>query len=486
MRSLILSLSIALSIGALSPASANAAGRNVLLARGRTEPVVAVDPSNPSIIVAGSNTNYGAPVAGTYPTAHFTSHDGGRSFTFGGMPVRGPYTTNADPTIAFASSGTAFYSYLGETPAYCSNGGSAVLLTTSTDGGRSFRYPTIVDSNPADDKPNMVVESERGARAHVFVTWTRWHSKGSASWSDIWIARSLNGGQNFSRPKMLKSSSLNNFGTAPLVVPGHRIYVFWSVFPDSGLTAVGHVQIFLRVSTDDGAHFGPARRIAGPFRSIPEMDQPGSLRSLTMPAVGVSNSGVVYVAWSQVSKLLGQGAVNADIELIRSTNGGVTWSRARRVNDVRRGDRFMPSLSVLPDGSVGLAFYDRRNHPWELDTYAAHATFAGGFRLAHNLRLNRTYSSISDIYYIKPGSTCFSPGRFFGDYIGTSSSTGQYLCAVWADTQLHVSQETDVWFTRVKLPAFSPSQKEVRVHSRHGASRLSAMLHDLAEWIGLG
>jgi hypothetical protein len=68
------------------------------------------------------------------------------------------------------------------------------------------------------------------------------------------------------------------------------------------------------------------------------------------------------------------------------------------------------------------------------------------------VRLNARASPVSDIYYIAPGSTCFSPGRFFGDYLGVAPSSGGTLCAVWADTQLRVPDETDAWFARL-VPA---------------------------------
>src|SRR5579884_1192186 len=83
-----------------------AAPRRLLLARDRTEPVVAVNPTNPSIILAASNTNYDAPIDNTYPPALFISRNGGRTFGFKPAPLLSPYTTGADPSAAIAGSGT--------------------------------------------------------------------------------------------------------------------------------------------------------------------------------------------------------------------------------------------------------------------------------------------------------------------------------------------------------------------------------------------
>jgi hypothetical protein len=294
----------------------------------------------------------------------------------------------------------------------------------------------------------MAVESVPGAHAHLFVVWTRWHNSGS----DIWFARSLDGGQTFSRPIMLYTSRLDNFGPTPVVGPNHRVYIFWSEFPETALSSAPPTRILMRVSSDDGSAFGATRTPVRTFTSIPRMTEPGSLRNLTMPAAGVAKDGTVYLAWAPATHNFGKGEVNADIDLSRSTNGGQTWSRAIHVNTVRRGDRFMPALSVLSNNSVGLAFYDRRQGPWQLNVYAARVTFRNGAHVDTNLRITTSSSPVGDIYYIAPGSTCFSPGRFFGDYIGTAACGASQLCVSWTDTQLRVYQETDIWFARLALP----------------------------------
>jgi hypothetical protein len=117
----------------------------------------------------------------------------------------------------------------------------------------------------------------------------------------------------------------------------------------------------------------------------------------------------------------------------------------------------MPAITTWPDGAVGLAFYDRRRSPGLLDVYGARVWYHRGIRVSANVRINRGNPSINDIYYIAPGSTCFAPGRFFGDYIGVAPQPHGILCTVWADTQLHVPNETDIWFARTTVPRRSRS-----------------------------
>lgn len=111
----------------------------------------------------------------------------------------------------------------------------------------------------------------------------------------------------------------------------------------------------------------------------------------------------------------------------------------------------MPALSVLADRSVGVAFYDRRDGAGLLDVYAARVRFGDAAQVSHNVRVTAGVSRVSDIQYLPPGSTCFLPGRFFGDYIGAAGDSSGSLCVVWADTQLHIAGESDIWFARVRF-----------------------------------
>jgi hypothetical protein len=52
-----------------------------------------------------------------------------------------------------------------------------------------------------------------------------------------------------------------------------------------------------------------------------------------------------------------------DVKFTQSTDGGLTWSPARTVNDAPNStttDQFQPSVAAGPDGAVAVAFYDRR------------------------------------------------------------------------------------------------------------------------------
>lgn len=448
---------LALLLPLISVSTAYSAPGNVLLDRGRTEPVVVTDAAHPSIVIVGANPNYSAPVNGVYPMPFFTSHDGGRTFKHGAVPLPGAYVSATDPSLAVAHSGTIFYGFDAVHPgsSQCTNcqctetqkPHGAILLSRSIDGGRSFLPPTVVDTADNADRPNLAVESVAGNLSHVFMTWTR-------TQTDLWYARSTNGGVTFSRPIQLYQSKYVDAPALPILLsPGH-LAIVWIETGGSNADGTTPARILLQNSTDDGKHFGPVRTVADWFKTMPRQVQPGNLRTPPSFTVVAGPGGTVYSAWPIVRQVHTDASVDADIDLAWSRNGGRSWHTPVVVNDVRTGDRFMPAMSAFPDGSLGLSFYDRRAGLNNLGVFAVHITVQGGFRRSANVAVSRHYANIAFIHQIPSSTACgsVSPGRFFGDYMGTSASGARTLRVTWADSGLSIREETDVWLARVRLP----------------------------------
>ena len=449
-------LALLLPVLTLSPVFA--ASSNRLLDRGHTEPVVLSDPRHPSTVVVATNPNYASPVNNTFPMPFFTSHDGGRSFHRGVVPLPAAYVSATDPSLGIAPSGTIFYGFSAVHPgsSTCANckctesekPHGAILLSRSVDGGRSFHPPTVVDTSDNADRPSLAVEGVRGHTAHVFMTWTR-------TQTDVWYARSTDGGLRFSRPVQLYKS---NYGDAPslTIVPAPgRVVVFWIETGGDNPDGTTSARILLQTSTDDGRHFGPVQTVTNWFKTMPRQVQPGNLRTPPSFTVVAGPGGTLYVAWPEVRQAHAGGSLDADIDLTWSKDGGTTWHTPRAVNDVRTGDRFMPTMSAFSDGSIGLSYYDRRAGANNLGVFAVHVTVHGGFRRSANVRVSLHDANIAFIHQIPSSNACgsVSPGRFFGDYMGTSASGSRTLRATWADSGLGVQEETDVWLAQVPLPA---------------------------------
>jgi hypothetical protein len=420
---------------------------NVLVAEDRTEPVIAADPRNPRELAGGSNTDYDATYPLGFPDTFFYSRNGGNSWSVGNVPIREPFTTEADPSIAFDSHGVAYFVALGEAPSYCTDSASAVLLSRSTDGGRHWSYPSVVDGGSgAHDKPYLAVESFAHGPDHVFVAWDRELNDGT----ELFIDRSTDGGRRFSSGHLLEQSSWANFGAIPVVGSKRHITVLWSTYPRNESSRTLSERIVSRTSTDDGVTWrSKVSPSGGYFTGLPNLLNPEALRVLSSPAAVGLPGGYLYATWAAVHARHKNGTVSADIMLAGSRNGR-RWSRPVRVNTSRTRDRFMPTIAAAGRNHLEVAFYDRRSNGHDFDVYAAGVTgVPGHLKVGANIRLNSGHAPASLIHYV-PNTSCFFPGRFFGDYISSAVDRWGYYHVIWADTQRQAPGVTDIWTTSLK------------------------------------
>jgi hypothetical protein len=144
------------------------------------------------------------------------------------------------------------------------------------------------------------------------------------------------------------------------------------------------------------------------------------------------NRGTLYVAWAESTN-----HIDSDIfvQTMTPPNGGrpVISSPVRVNNDGSGVDQFFPWLSVdATNGSVCVAFYDRRDDPGAFLTnmYMARST-NGGASFAENTRVS-TASSDPRVQKDIVGSTGSAIG--IGDYIGVTATRGK-AHLFWTDTR---------------------------------------------------
>lgn len=156
---------------------------------------------------------------------------------------------------------------------------------------------------------------------------------------------------------------------------------------------------------------------------------PSQFRVATYPVLAVDTSGGEhngrrYVVWADQ-----KGAVNTDVQLLmRHSDNGLDWSAPITVNDVEKGDQYVPWVSVDPKGGVHVAWLDRRNDPQNrlLDVYYAYSD-DGGETFHPNVRVTeRAFDG--DLGHHQTGIP------FIGDYIGLATS-GSSAVVFWADTR---------------------------------------------------
>lgn len=429
--------------------AAGIAPRNVLVARNRTEPSLALDPRDDQTIIAATNPDYYHQTVGP-PATTFVSTDNGTSWTAGAVPLYSNFSGLADPSLATDSAGHIYYLYMGETPSYCGeSGNAALLLARSSDAGHTFAAQGVVDVDGWDDKPSVAVDSEPG-QTFVYATFTRWLTPDR----QVLFTRSAGDGRTFATaPRVLYASPGANWGALPVAGPHGRVYVLWAHYDSIDLYTPLHASIMMRVSNDFGRTFGPPITIST-FTGLPRLLMPGAIRLFVYPTAAVDpRSGALYVAWVRARALphpAYAGQMEADVMLTRTRDGGRSWTQPVALNDTPVGDRFMPTLSVGADGLISVAFYDRRVDGTRFGLYGIAARDEGARLLVWpNKVISAALSSPYKLHYIAPGSTCVAPGRFMGDYIDAVTARDGALDVMWTDTTRSAPGESDIMFARV-------------------------------------
>ena len=391
-------------------------------ARLAAEVSVAINPTNLDNFVAGSLLR-GYPDSNE-PNGSFFTFDGG--VTWETVMVPNPDSrTQGDDVVLFRRDGTcvhAFISFKGLWESFPEQCATGILLCHSKDGGRTWGDQVVVANHintrsPMEDKPWLVFDNNRRSPHfnHLYCSWTRFDQYGSddpQDTSQIMFARSRDGGESFdpvSRISDQGGDCLDDDGTLEGAVPcvdvDGNVYVVWA----------GPRGLEIDQSIDGGKTFGEDKIIMetpGGWSS----DVEGIGRHNGMPVTAVDHSqgeyrDSIYVNW------IDERNQDKDVFLMVSRDKGQTWSKAIRVNDDDSDrDQFFTWMAVDPvDGSVNIAFYDRRD------------TLGTGTRLTlcRSVDGGQTFTNIP--FDCPEFET--QEGIFFGDYIGIDARRGRVVVA---------------------------------------------------------
>jgi hypothetical protein len=300
------------------------------------EPDVYVDPTDPRHMIASSN-DYDQCC-----DAFYTTFDGGDTWQVGDMSAEGANRTGSDPvTVIDPVTGNAVHSSLNFR--FTKDGQSTdgdVVVSVSKDGGLTWGKPIeVYDGEGADldkvqifnDKEWITVDADPSSPFYgrMYLTWSRFKARhGEYTESPIWESHSDDGGMTWSK--------------------AHEI---------SGSGAFCTYQ-----------EAGPANQCDEDQGSVP----------------AVAPDGTVYVAFvneQDESTWERDQAFDDTYVVVRSTDGGETWSDPIPVVDLEDGAKDYPknvdgrqtlsgyqvrvnawgNIDVGPDGTLYLVFADNRN-----------------------------------------------------------------------------------------------------------------------------
>jgi hypothetical protein len=285
------------------------------------------------------------------------SSNGGASWTKGFLPGTtvfaspvGSHARATDPAVAFdARHGVWLVNALALDPA--SGGGvtgTAVFVSRSTNGGKSFENPVnvAVAEQSQDFDKNWIVCDNTASSPHYGNCYIEWDDFGHQN--QLHMAVSNNGGLTWAQSQVPLHAPV--IGGQPLVQPNGTLIM---PIDNSFETAI---EAF--VSTNGGGSY------SGPFSisTIFNHAEAGSLRSSPLPSADIDGTGAVYVVWSDCR--FEAGCTANDLVFSSSTNG-TTWSGVQRlpIDGVGSGvDHFIPGLAVDKATSgttahLGLTYY---------------------------------------------------------------------------------------------------------------------------------
>jgi BNR repeat-like domain len=268
-----------------------------------------------------------------------TSFNGGATWTHGFLPAvttaatpPGPYFAASDASVAFdRKHHTWIISYLG---IHAAGGGGAVdvVVSRSTDGGRTWGNPVAVAATGTFFDKNWTA-CDNSPRSRFFGNcYTEFDD---ADNGDLELmSTSTDGGQSWGAP-LSPADQVHGLGGQPVVQPNGRVVV-----PFSGITGGRSVRAF---ASDDGGKSWTASVLVSPVTSHRVA---GNLRTSPLPTAELNRDGTVYVAW-QDSRFEPGGTAN-DI-VFTSSADGTTWAPVQRIpTDAVGGnvDHFIPGLGI--------------------------------------------------------------------------------------------------------------------------------------------
>ncbi len=353
------------------------------------EPSICINLKNPSQMVAGSNTDN-----------YYYSSDGGQTWTPG--VLSSGYGVWGDPVVIADTSGSFFFFHLSvpSWPQWLDR----IVCQKSVNGGQTWNNGSFMGLNGTkdQDKEWAVVNPLNNS---IYTCWTQFDAYNSTMPEDstnIMFSRSLDGGTTWSAAKRINRKAgdcldMDNTveGAVPAAGPDGEVYVSWT----------GPQGLVFTASADGGATWPENNLVISDIPGGWDFPVPGIYRANGLPVTccDLSNGpyrGTIYINWCDQRN----GENDTDVWIIKSNDGGTTWSTPKRVNNDPPGrQQFFTWMTIdQVTGFIYTVFYDRRNHADNLtDVYMAVSKDGG-----------ETFNNF------KISESPFNPdqGIFFGDY----------------------------------------------------------------------
>jgi hypothetical protein len=426
------------------------------------ETSIAVNPTNTQNILGGANdyqlaVNPGGHISETVLSRAHVSFDGGKTWSEYPLNSNSAYQATGDPSVAFDTSGHAYYATLGFRfvgPVNATN--PDVLVANSDDGGRTWSVSRVAAGSGVATSTGDLLDKEYVAawgdgNAIVVFGDFRLGQKGSFISARIYSSVTHNAGHTWSKPRVISGALDEAFVATPTVAADGKIYV--SFLDTTDLTTGRDTNEVVQVSPSTGARVaGPtavARVIDGatdyPIAAGSQTYQDSMFRTWAAGNITAdpSNPAHLAVVWSDMrnSTLPAPSdpyvaTTNSDVVVSQSFNRGATWSTPVAIR--RSGDQWMPWGAYDASGNLQVGTFDRGTDPANHRYDYSLATESSPGSLSFSVAPVTTVKSDptkNDRWFAATANPAFPfATQFLGDYSNITIDPGSGdVLAYWTD-----------------------------------------------------
>lgn len=299
------------------------------------------------------------------------------------------YTRASDPWVTFAPNGDVYLMTLAvgtpeaefELPDL-----DAMLVSKSTDGGFTWSDPIelIRDELATVFNDKNTMTADRNDPNFVYAVWDRLvfpneraappAENALAFRGPVLFTRTTNAGALWEDPRVIFDPGQNNqtIGNQIAVLPDNEVFdgelvnIFNLIInfqQGRFFRGEGRFQAAVLLSEDRGDSWSSPVIIdeMRPVDTLEPQEQTEVRDGNIIPDIAVdADTGTLYAVWMDARFSAGS---HNDIALAMSTDGGATWTDPVQVNQTPVAQHaFTASVHVASDGTVGVSYYDFRNH----------------------------------------------------------------------------------------------------------------------------